>query len=112
MVFTVTDAGVTAVVTPRGEIDSDTLPSLLDSVEHLPQSVTAVTWDLRRAQFIDVAGLHLLVHQRQACQDAGRILTVIGLDGQPQRLLQLAQEVLPDGRWEDFLPGGLLAAAG
>ncbi|MFF2384497.1 STAS domain-containing protein [Streptomyces sp. NPDC058108] len=111
MFFSVTEAGVTAVVTPRGEIDSHTLPSLLDSVEQLPQSVTAVTWDLRHTQFIDVAGLHLLVHQRQACQDARRTLTVIGLDRQPQRLLQLAREVLPDGRWDDFLPAGLLAAA-
>ncbi|MER7682326.1 STAS domain-containing protein [Streptomyces sp. NPDC096934] len=111
MICTVTDAGVTVVFTPRGEIDSDTLPGLLSATRALPESVTGVTWDLREAQFIDVAGLHLLVHQRAACQEAGRILTVVGLGRQPRRLLELAWEVFPEGRWADFLPGGLLAAA-
>ncbi|MEU0039558.1 STAS domain-containing protein [Streptomyces sp. NPDC006333] len=112
MIFTVTDAGVTAVITPSGEIDSDTLPGLLSAVHLLPEFVTGVTWDLRQAQFVDVAGLHLLVHQRSACQEAGRILTVVGLGRQPKRLLELAREVSPAGRWDDFMPGGLLAAAG
>ncbi|MET9123334.1 STAS domain-containing protein [Streptomyces sp. NPDC004528] len=112
MIFTVTDAGVTAVFTPHGEIDSDSLPDLLSAVHMLPESVTGVTWDLREARYMDVAGLHLLVHQRSACQEAGRILTVVGLGRQPQRLLELAWELFPAGRWGDFLPGGLLAAAG
>ncbi|MFE4547351.1 STAS domain-containing protein [Streptomyces sp. NPDC056785] len=85
MIFTVTDAGATAVFTPHGEIDSDSLPDLLSAVHMLPESVTGVTWDLREARFMDVAGLHLLVHQRSACQEAGRILTVVGLGRQPQR---------------------------
>ncbi|MEU8951809.1 STAS domain-containing protein [Streptomyces sp. NPDC048489] len=112
MIITVTGAGVTAVFTPRGEIDGDTLPGLLSDVHVLPSSVTGVTWDLREAQFMDVAGLHLLVHQRLSCQEAGRLLTVVGLGRQPLRLLELAWEVFPEGRWDDFLPGGLLAAAG
>ncbi|MET8292019.1 hypothetical protein ABZV80_43920 [Streptomyces sp. NPDC005132] len=61
---------------------------------------------------MDVAGLHLLIHQRSACQEAGLILTVLGLDRQPQRLIELAEKLFPEGRWGDFLPGGLLAAAG
>ncbi|MEU8946059.1 STAS domain-containing protein [Streptomyces sp. NPDC048489] len=112
MIFTVTQAGATAVVTPRGEIDSDTLPRLLSAVHVLPQSVTGVTWDLREAQFMDVAGLHLLRDQRLACQEAGRTMTVVGLGRQPRRLLELAWELFPDCRWEDFLPGGPLAATG
>ncbi|MFF2385686.1 STAS domain-containing protein [Streptomyces sp. NPDC058108] len=111
MLFTVSDAGVTAVITPRGEIDFDTLPDVLAGAREVPESVTAVTWDLRHAQFMDVAGLHLLVHQRQACRDAGRILTVVGLQQQSKRLLDLAWELFPDHHWDDFLPGGLLAAA-
>ncbi|MFE5143570.1 lipid asymmetry maintenance protein MlaB [Streptomyces fagopyri] len=89
----------------------DTLPGLFDSLQHLPQSVTGVTWDLRHAQFTDVAGLHLLVHQRRACQDTGRILTVVGLQQQSKRLLGLARELFPEHHWVDFLPSGLLAAA-
>ncbi|MFF3000717.1 STAS domain-containing protein [Streptomyces sp. NPDC057950] len=113
MIFTITvrDTGVTAVFTPRGEIDFDTLPSVLARARELPQPVTGVTWDLRHAQFMDVAGLHLLTHQRQACQDTGRILTVVGLQQQSKRLLDLAWELFPDHHWDDFLPGGLLAAA-
>ncbi|MGW3852980.1 STAS domain-containing protein [Streptomyces fagopyri] len=93
------------------DIDGDTLPGLLSAAHVLPDSVTGVTWDLREAHFIDVAGLHLLVHQRSACQEAGRLLTVVGLGRQPRRLLELAWEVFPEGWWADFLPGGLLAAA-
>ncbi|MFE3265542.1 STAS domain-containing protein [Streptomyces sp. NPDC059215] len=112
MLLSVTSDRTAVVFTPRGEIDFDTLTELLARTEELPASVTGVTWDLRQAQFIDVAGLHLLAGQRQDCQDAGRILAVVGLERQPRRLLQLAQELFPAGRWEDFLPGGLLAAAG
>ncbi|MER6440169.1 STAS domain-containing protein [Streptomyces sp. NPDC001185] len=97
---------------PRGEIDFDTLTVLLARTEELPASVTGVNWDLRHGQFVDVAGLHLLADQRQACQDAGRILSVVGVERQPRRLLQLARELFPAGRWGDFLPGGLFAAAG
>ncbi|MEU1535671.1 hypothetical protein [Streptomyces fagopyri] len=46
-----------------------------------------MTWDLRQAQFIDIAGPHLLAGQRQACQDAGRMLAVVGLEQQPRCLL-------------------------
>lgn len=61
---------------------------------------------------MDVSGLHLLVHLRQACQDAGRTLTVTGADEPLRRLLQLAHDLFPTGHWDDFLPGGLLTATG
>ncbi|MER6440209.1 STAS domain-containing protein [Streptomyces sp. NPDC001185] len=111
MILTVTDAGVTAVFSPRGEIGFDTLPGVLARAQEVPHTATGVTWDLRQARFVDVAGLHLLIHQRLACQDTGRILTVVSLQQQPKRLLDLAWELFPDNHWDDFLPGGLLAAA-
>ncbi|WP_221349491.1 STAS domain-containing protein [Streptomyces beigongshangae] len=110
MSISTTIDGTTVVIRPRGEIDFDTLPNLLATAQKLPQSVTEVVWDLREAQFMDVSALHLLVHQRLACQEANRTLTVTGLSQQPQRLLQLAQELFPADQWSDFFPSGLSAA--
>ncbi|MEU8950499.1 STAS domain-containing protein [Streptomyces sp. NPDC048489] len=112
MLFTLSGDGVSAVITPQGEIDFITSPSLHAFLQQLPPSVTGVTWDLRQTRFMDVAGLHLLVHLRQACQDAGRTLTVTGADEPLRRLLQLAHDLFPAGHWDDFLPGGLLTATG
>ncbi|MFD7015339.1 STAS domain-containing protein [Streptomyces sp. NPDC059928] len=111
MLITAENDGFTAIISPHGEIDFDALPSLLAAARELPQSVTQVTWDLRDAVFMDIAGLHLLIHQRLDCLDTERMLTVTGLDRQPLRLLRLAQELFPAGKWGDFLPGGLLATA-
>ncbi|MGW4674910.1 STAS domain-containing protein [Streptomyces sp. NPDC004324] len=112
MLLTLTGDGVSAVITPQGEIDFVTSPSLHAFLQQLPPSVTGVTWDLRQTRFMDVAGLHLLVQLRQACQDAGRTLTVTGADEPLRRLLQLAHDLFPADHWDDFLPGGLLTATG
>ncbi|MFM9812858.1 STAS domain-containing protein [Streptomyces scabiei] len=111
MLITTTIDDGAAVISPRGEIDFDALPGLLAAARELPQSVTQVTWDLRQALFMDIAGLHLLIYQRLACLDADRTLTVTGLSQQPLRLLRLAQQLFPAGDWGDFLPGGLSATA-
>lgn len=112
MLVTTTNDGITAVISPHGEIDFDTLPALLAAARKVPASVTQVTWDLRAARFMDVAGLHLLIHQRLACLNTDRTLTVTGLHRQPLYLLQLARDLFPDGRWNDFLPRSLPAADG
>ncbi|MFE2538074.1 lipid asymmetry maintenance protein MlaB [Streptomyces sp. NPDC059371] len=110
MRVTTTSDGVTAVITPYGEIDFHVLPRLLTASQDLPPSVTQVTWDLRGARFMDVAGLHLLIHQRMTCADTGRTLNVTGLRQQPLRLLQLAAELFPAGEWGGFLPDHLPTA--
>ncbi|MBY8878252.1 STAS domain-containing protein [Streptomyces sp. PLK6-54] len=104
MLITTKSTGTTAAITPHGEISFDALPTLLTAYEALPPSVRQVEWDLRDAVFMDVAGLHLLVHQRLACQNAGRTLTVTGLRHQPLRLLLLARTLFPADCWNDFLP--------
>ncbi|MER5884902.1 STAS domain-containing protein [Streptomyces sp. NPDC001941] len=102
--------GTTAVLTARGEIDFDALPELVNASAALPPSVTEVTWELREAPFMDIAGLHLLIHQRLACEQAGRKLTVTGLHRQPLHLLEMAQNLFPDGRWNEFLPDSAAAS--
>ncbi|BDM74460.1 hypothetical protein HEK616_79470 (plasmid) [Streptomyces nigrescens] len=111
MLISTTHDGATAVISPVGEIDFVALPELLAAAQELPRSVSQVTWDLREALFMDVAGLHLLVHQRLACLDTDRTLTVTGLHQQPLRLLRLAQELFPAEDWGDFVAGHLPTAA-
>lgn len=111
MRVTTTSDGVTAVITPRGVIDFDVLPQLLAAGRELAPFVTQVTWDLQQALFMDVAGLHLLIHQRLACSDTGRTLIVTGLRQQPLHLLQLAHELFPAEQWGSFLPDRLPRAA-
>ncbi|MEE4543648.1 STAS domain-containing protein [Streptomyces sp. V4-01] len=112
MVITTTNDGVTAVISPRGEIDFEALPDLLAAARDLPQSVTQVTWDFQGAAFMDVAGLHLLVQQRLDCIVTKRTLAVTGLRQQPLRLLRLAEELFPAGRWADLLRGSLPVSTG
>jgi len=111
MLISTTIDGATAVISPIGAIDFHALPRLVASGRYLPDSVTQMTWDLSEATFVDVAGLHLLVQERRECLQVGRALSITGLGDQPQRLLQVAQELFPAEHWDDFLPGGQLAAA-
>ncbi|SEG84531.1 anti-anti-sigma factor [Actinacidiphila yanglinensis] len=111
VLITTSKDGVAAVISPSGEIDFDTLPGLLAAEQELPQSVRQVTWDLRDAVFMDVAGLHLLFQQRLVCWDRHRTLIVTGLQKQPIQLLQLAEELFPAGHWSDFLPASRPASA-
>ncbi|MGV9231103.1 STAS domain-containing protein [Streptomyces nigra] len=105
MLITTTDHGATAVITPRGNIDHEVLPALVTAASSgLPPTVTHLTWNFEHSGFIDVAGLHLLDQQRQACRIAHRTLTVTGLSRQPLRILQLADELFPAKHWRDFLP--------
>ncbi|AWE48285.1 MULTISPECIES: STAS domain-containing protein [Streptomyces] len=105
MLITTTDHGATAVITPSGNVDHDALPALLTAASsELPLTVTHLTWDFEHSGYIDVAGLHLLDQQRQACRTARRTLTVTGLGPQPLHMLQLADELFPAMHWDDFLP--------
>ncbi|PWI43022.1 STAS domain-containing protein [Streptomyces sp. ICBB 8177] len=86
--------GGNASITPHGDIDYETLPSLLDATRALPVTVTAVVWDLHDVPFMDVAGLHLLSDRRP-----GSTVTLLGLRPQSQRLLHLAARVFPAAEW-------------
>lgn len=90
MNVTTTITATTARVTPYGEIDLDTLPSLRAVVDRLPPSVTSLLWELEHLSFTDVAGLRLLFdpvpHRRT---------TVTGLRDQPLQLLMVAADLFP-----------------
>ncbi|MER7983686.1 STAS domain-containing protein [Streptomyces sp. NPDC095817] len=101
--------GTTAVISPHGDIDFDSLPHLVTAADELPAVVTRVIWDFQAVSFIDSAGLDLLTCQRRTCQALNRTLTVSGLPGQGRRLLSLSEDLFPTGNWDDFIPADTAA---
>lgn len=74
-----------------GELDlvsSPTLAQALDDAHGSPAELIFV--DLRRLEFMDSTGLHLLVTAQQRAHDAGRRFVVVRGGEQIQRLLTLS----------------------
>ncbi|MFF8406200.1 STAS domain-containing protein [Streptomyces sp. NPDC014846] len=92
-VTTVID-GPTARITPRGDIDFDTLSPLRTAADTLPAHVSDLLWDLSQTPFMDLAGLHLLFTPTST-EGPGRRTSVTGLRAQPLRLLLLAADTSP-----------------
>ncbi|GGR48008.1 hypothetical protein GCM10010497_59220 [Streptomyces cinereoruber] len=90
MNITTTITGTTARITPHGELDLGTLPSLRAVVDRLPPQVTDLLWDLEHLPFTDIAGLRLIFapapHHRT---------TMTGLQDQPLQLLLIAADLFP-----------------
>ncbi|MFC9266261.1 STAS domain-containing protein [Streptomyces zhihengii] len=93
--------GTAATLTPRGDIDYQHLDQLRATVQQLPTSVTDVSWDLRDAPFVDVAGLHLL----STPSDPRRGTSLANLQPQHRRLLTIACELFPDADFDRYLSG-------
>ncbi|MFJ5520922.1 STAS domain-containing protein [Streptomyces griseoluteus] len=86
--------GTSARITPRGDIDFETLPPLRAAAQALPTRVTDLLWDLHHTAFMDVAGLHLLFDHLPV-DGPDLHTTVTGLRQQPQRLLLMAAAIHP-----------------
>ncbi|MFG3029185.1 STAS domain-containing protein [Streptomyces sp. NPDC048253] len=108
MHFTLRIDGTAAHITVHGEIDYTTLPTLRAAAAKLPPNVTELVWDLHDADFMDVAGLHLLFEQPSP-QGPPRKTTVTNLAPQPLRLLVLAAEMNPTLELARLLPDTLPA---
>jgi anti-sigma B factor antagonist len=73
-----------------GELDLLSSPVLDRAVDGLGDSdAELVVIDLRRVEFMDSTGLHVLVQAQQRAQDSGRRFAVIRGGEQVQRLLNL-----------------------
>ncbi|MFE5855347.1 STAS domain-containing protein [Streptomyces sp. NPDC056500] len=95
--------GTAAWITPHGAIDHYTVPILRATAAALPHEVTAVTWDLQDATFMDVSGLHLLCDQQRYDSPIHQV-AVTGLTPQQLRLLSLAAELFPTLQFPHLLP--------
>lgn len=88
----------------RGELDVLTAPRLAGELNTLVRrSDDDVVIDLRRAEFIDSAGLQLLLGTQRRLTQASRTLTVVCDDGPVRRVIELTRltDVLGVKRGED-----------
>jgi anti-sigma B factor antagonist len=85
----VCQVGAMAVVAPHGEVDLATVAAVRDALRS-EEGSTRVVLDLRQVEFMDSAGLELIVEQvRRATRDGFDFAVVRGPD-QVQRLLRMA----------------------
>ena len=74
-----------------GELDLLSSPVLARAIGGLPESgVDVVIVDLRRLEFMDSTGLHLLVRAQQTAHEVGRRFALVRGGDQIQRLLDLS----------------------
>ncbi|MEV7728866.1 STAS domain-containing protein [Streptomyces sp. NPDC087917] len=88
---TVRSVGDSVVVTLGGEIDLLVEADLSLLLRNLPAGAAVV--DMSQVSFMDLTGLHFIITLRERARRSGTGLLVIGLQSQPQRLLDLAGEV-------------------
>lgn len=82
--------GRTTTMTLSGELDLVSSPELEHALNHaLDSDAELVAVDLRRLEFMDSTGLHLLVQAQQRAQETGRRLVLIRGSEQVQRLFDL-----------------------
>jgi len=92
----------------RGELDVLTIPKLAARLDTLVRrSTDDVVLDLRRAEFIDSAGLQILLSTRRRLERFSRKLTVVCDEGPVRSVIELTRLVEPLGLiWGDELPQG------
>jgi len=74
-----------------GELDLNTVDALRPAIESACGSRAAVTLDLRAVEFIDSAGLALLVDARKRFAPSCAIRLLVSAQGQVQRVLRLGK---------------------
>jgi anti-anti-sigma factor len=83
-------SGRAVTLTLSGEIDLLSRPHLARAMDGLSDSdAELVLIDLRRVEFMDSTGLHVLVQAQQRAQDSGQRFALIRGGEQVQRLLDL-----------------------
>jgi anti-anti-sigma factor len=73
----------------RGEVDLHAADLLLDQVLAVPEGCVRVVLDLAGVTFLDSSGIAFLVRARRLHHGAGRELAVVGVQGQPAKVLEL-----------------------
>ena len=76
------------VVVVKGEIDLASAPKLEKALSKF--SKKEVFLDLRKTEFMDSAGLKVLITQRSRMEESGGILRLVVGEGPVMRLLELA----------------------
>ncbi len=75
----------------EGELDMDTGPRLRDEIERAHGAAPGrLVLDLRGVTFFDSTGLQIVLDAEVHCRESGRELVVWPGDGEPRRVLELA----------------------
>jgi anti-sigma B factor antagonist len=75
----------------QGELDMDTGPRLQAEIDRAHAAAPAVlVLDLRGVTFFDSTGLQIVLDAEVHCRESGRELLVLAGDGEPRRVLELA----------------------
>jgi anti-anti-sigma factor len=76
----------------RGELDMETGPRLREELLAAEaQAPATLVLDLREVSFFDSTGLEILLDAEARARAAGRTFVVLPGDGEPRRVLELAQ---------------------
>src|SRR3954452_9888816 len=76
----------------RGELDMDTGPRLREDLDRAcAEAPERLILDLRPVSFFDSTGLQLLLDAEFRCRDNGTRFIVLPGDGEPRRVLELAE---------------------
>ena len=82
----------TARLLVRGELDMETGPRLDEQIRELEAQRPAVlVLDLREVSFFDSTGLQLVLDADVRAREEGRRFVVLPGDGEPMRILELAE---------------------
>jgi anti-sigma B factor antagonist len=74
-----------------GELDMETGPRLQAEIERAHAAAPArLVLDLRGVTFFDSTGLQIVLDAELRCREAGRELLVLAGQGEPRRVLELA----------------------
>ncbi len=81
----------TARIRVRGELDMETGPRLDEEIRDVEaQQPTVLVLDLRDVSFFDSTGLQLVLDADVRAREEGRRFVVLPGDGEPMRILELA----------------------
>ncbi|HEY6891835.1 MAG TPA: STAS domain-containing protein [Solirubrobacter sp.] len=76
----------------RGELDLSTGPRVEEEVRHAEAAKPdTLILDLREVTFFDSTGLQLVLDADVRAREEGRALIVLPGDGEPRRILELAE---------------------
>ncbi|MFJ3966498.1 STAS domain-containing protein [Streptomyces sp. NPDC090036] len=87
--------GPTALLALSGELDMDCRPVLQDAQAVLDENVAVVVCDMHHLSFIDVTGLNALFGLVSRFRAQGIAFFAVGWQGQPRRLLDLVDALVP-----------------
>jgi anti-anti-sigma factor len=82
--------GSRAVFTPEGELDIATAEVLREAMQRQGEGAQAIVLDLRGLQFMDTAGLQLVLEQQRRCAAEGSSFALVRGSDNVHRLLDIA----------------------